>query len=796
MAERENDAKRDDLIQGYDFRKTDLASSMKETLGNRFLGMDVDPATSRFLDFAFNQALPHIAVQIEEHGGKFLKDLLMSTGIEADEIKASEFGKKHAAKLAIAAVLAEPGLSVAAAAYDSANKLNNVRIGLTPNAKGNSTLTASAEALFGSNNEVVQNARTRIYNQLYTEIAGTLARSVVTLPALFAVKSRTQARIKSQTDEIDVNLAIKDPEKRKQYIREHMVKSGADVGKVLHEEKIKQIKEMRTEYEGEYKKFADGSEGKKVREEIAKRLQDDREYAQELGVGHIFYSRDNATGKYTSSKNVGKDELKKKSFLKDNPELSRAIDKELKYRFVEDVKHGEAFDDTWVKQDRSRYRRQDAGKGYTTVVDGLDKLYAQMQEQILGKQKAAEQELRGNSKDPSAVNLLDQGTMGLASIVGTQLHKILVGNKKEEYSKPVALDLILHMRKVIHEDKKEHREMDSIPNYGEKSGDSSFTQYVHKIFEQHQLDCKQSEVGSRYFDHFKQAEFSDDAVFKMDDKDLSAYEVAVKHIARAIKEGQMDSISLINLVGQRKIVQKDGKHFGPKGSNGVPSAIINEVNTQCAANSACGQISQEQLSGILSTIVFSEEEIKAGFAADGAFIGDEKSFLFMLLEAQIHDVEAMKKLTGLTTSEMDSLRVQASSKFNEHFDAAINAIASMDDKDVAALAKYDITADEIKLIRDAAESAQAGGKSVNDTVTGEEGKQLKSAVANVIMAEEKEDKNFWQNRVKAKASEALNSAVSDALQTEAPESATARLAHKRHQKRESPSNDHSLGTAP
>jgi hypothetical protein len=793
MNDRVNDKGKDtqDVIQGYDFGKTDLASNLKGAIGSRFLGIDVDPATRRFFDTIFTQFLPHIANKVEEHGAQFIKDSLMSSGLVKDEIKAIELGKKHAGKLAWATVLAEPIISLTATGVDTTSKLNTLRLALTPISKNSGSL-ASVEALFGSSNEVVENARARIYSRLYTDIASTLARSVVTLPAVFAVRGRIQERLKGQTEEIDIELATKDPKKLEELVLAR-VKGGTQIEQTFEAQKTKQLKTMREEYIKEfdaYKKDRNG--GIKARDEIIKRIVADDAYAEDLKIGYLLNEK---SGNEVKRK-AGIDEkaLSNPTFLRQHPAVENAIEKELKYRFVEDVKGGKALNDGWVKPVQKRYSRS-GEKNFNTIEDSLDQLYLEMRNTIIGKQKAAEAELKAHkSNDPNSISIFDQGIMAVASLAGNQFHKILVGNKQEELNKPVALDLILHMRKVIHEDKKEHRETNTIPNYGEKSGDSSFTKFVHQVFEEHQIDSKQSEIGSRYFEHFKEAGFKDDVIFKMADKDLSGYEVAVKHIARAIKEGRMDSIALINLVGQRKIVQRDAKHFGPKGANGAPSAIVAEIDKECACNAAQREISQEQLSELLSNFVFSEEELKAGFAAGGAFKGEEKSFLFMLLDSQVQDAEAMKRITGLTTLEMDELRKHSQGTFTKHFDAAVSAIAAMSDEEIGKLAKYDITKEEVQLIRDAAESARAAGKTVNDVFTGEESQPLKTAIANVMMAEEREGQNFWQNRVKVKANEALENAVSEALKHEKSEHHHVRLANERAHKHKH-SNSDSLGIA-
>ncbi len=707
------------VIQGFDLEKTDLASTLQNTLKSRFAGMEVDPATQNMMNFLLYQFVPYASEQVEKHGVKFLRDTAITSGITKDLSVANTIGKKYAPLLAYATVLAEPIISLGASAYDATNRVNDLRKALTPISKSNHKF-ASVEAIFGSNNEVVQNARGKIYSNLYADFTGVLARSIVSIPMVMAIRGRAHERAKLQAEEVDLELAHSDPKKLEEYILKQ-VKGGSSVHTSVEDLKFKQIKEMREAYHKEFETYKNGTEGKKALDEITKRFASDREFARQAGVEHLFFERGE---EYKPRHDFADKDARREAFrrnsslVKDNPELERQLDKQLKYRFVEDVKYGKAFDHTWVESKLDRYGRriQDERKtGPSTVEESIEHVYSAMQDKLLGKKAAAEQELKGHGGKDSGVDIMNQMLAGVAAIAGTQLDKLFVGDKRKELNKPIAMELIMHLKKVL----EESPGAGSIPNLGERAGDSSYVKYVHEVFQQHQMDCKKAEIGERYFDKLKASRFDDEAIFQMRDEDLSAYEVAIKHIARALKEGQMDAAALINLVGQRKIVQKDGKHFGPKGSDSKKEGVLEEINKQCACIAAHKELSGEQLSELLSNLVFTEEDIKAGFAANGAFKGEERAFLFALLDAQIKDVEAMKKLTGLGESEMANLRKQSASHFAEHFDAAIATIAGLSNEELSHLAKHEITPDEITLIRQAAASMQQSGKHVNDLANGE-----------------------------------------------------------------------------
>lgn len=751
-----------DVIKGFDLEKTDLSKTLQSTLASRFAGMEVDASTKTFLDFLLYQFMPHAAEKVEKHGVKFLKDTALSTGLMKSETAALNFGKEHAPKLAVATVLAEPILSLGVSAYDTTTRVNDLRKALTPIAKGNNKY-ASVEAIFGSNNEVVQNARSKIYSQLYADVGGVVARSIVALPALITVRNRAKERAKLQENEVDLELAIKDPEARKKYIQDQ-IKGGSSIHSSVEEEKDKHLKQERTTYQKEFEAWESGTEGKKASEEILKRLKTDDDYAKKLGVDQILKRQIEVTKNGNKTQTTVKDGLANKYrdnrsiFKNEGSEIERVVKKQLRYRFVDDVKNGKAFDHTWIEQKMDRFGRPYADEkrsGPRTIEESIEGFYKDMADKLSGKKAAAENELKAHKGDGKGPDIFNQGIMGLASLAGNKLDQLLVGDKRKDLSKPIAMELIMHLKKT-HD---ENPEAESVANYGSKSGDSSFVKFVHDIFQQHQVDCHKSEVGDRYFDKIKHANFKDEAIFQMRDEDLGAYEVAIKHIARAIKEGQMDAVALINLVGQRKIVQKDGKHFGPKGSDGKAEGVLDEINKQCACIASHKGLTAEQLSELMAKFVFTEEELKAGFAVGGTFAGEEKSFMFALLESQVKDAGTMKKITGLTEDEMDHLRKTSRSHFTRHFDAAITTIAEMSNDELADLVKYEITPDEIKLIRNAASGMKSSGKHAEDLATGEAKEHLEAAVANVVMAEQKEDAPKWRDRVQKRIKDSIASAL-------------------------------------
>ncbi len=751
----------DGIVKGFDLEKTDLSKVMANTISSRFAGMEVDPSTKTFLDFLLYQFVPYAADQVEKHGVKFLRDTALSSGLVKDETKALHIGKKYAPALAMATVLAEPIISLGASGYDTTNRLNELRKALSPVSKSNHKF-ASVEAIFGSNNEVVQNARNKIYGQLYADVGGVLARSIVAIPALMTVRSRTKERLKAQSEEVDLELAMKDPKALEAYLQKN-VQSTSSVHNSVEEVKVKHIKKMREDYVKEFETWEKGTDGKKAYEEILKRIKEDSDYAQKLGLSGVLNRSVETTidnRKVTSkvSDLLASKRTSNRSLSREHGEIDRAVKKQLKYRFVEDAKQGQALNDQWIEPKLDRWGRSaetEKKSGFRTLEEGAEKLYAEMYDRMMGKKTAAEQELKTHGGSGNSPDIFNQGIMGLASIAGNQLDKLLVGNKRKELDKPVALDLIMHMKKVL----EDSPGAASIPNFGDRSGDGSYLKYVHEIFQQHQIDCHKSEIGERYFDKLTHARFSDEAVFQMKDEELSAYEVAVKHIARALKEGQMDAAALINLVGQRKIVQKDGKHFGPKGSDGKAQGVIDEINKQCACISAHKELSAEQLSELMSRFVFSEEELKAGFTTNGAFQGEDKPFMFALLESQVKDIETMKKITGLSEAQMETLRKQATSQFSKHFDTVIATIAEMSNEELANLSKHEITVDEIKMIRDAAASMKQSGKHAVDVVSGEAKEHLEAAVANVVMAEHKEDAPSWRERVQKRIKESVANAL-------------------------------------
>lgn len=122
-------------------------------------------------------------------------------------------------------------------------------------------------------------------------------------------------------------------------------------------------------------------------------------------------------------------------------------------------------------------------------------------------------------------------TWAILGSVGSEVAKDAVAKDKTDTYKNTALDMITKLSDTVIE--KDNTSVDGI----------KIDTYIRDIFNTHQKNMGQPEIGKR---------------FKKD------FEYACKEIAEAITEGRMHPMSMVNLVGERSIVSDQGKHIATK----------------------------------------------------------------------------------------------------------------------------------------------------------------------------------------------------------------------------------------
>ncbi len=155
-------------------------------------------------------------------------------------------------------------------------------------------------------------------------------------------------------------------------------------------------------------------------------------------------------------------------------------------------------------------------------------------------------EIKKDSKKeatPARNNLMHYGA-AIATLIAQGVGNSMFGARTNNIQPVSAFDMIWTLKKQLDDDPK--MQSFSLPkgmriegSKGRNSGELPLTDYVMQIFRQHERDCDaDSEIGKR-----------------LNEKLHSVSGM----IANALREGELDGMALIALVGERKVVKEGGK---------------------------------------------------------------------------------------------------------------------------------------------------------------------------------------------------------------------------------------------
>lgn len=221
--------------------------------------------------------------------------------------------------------------------------------------------------------------------------------------------------------------------------------------------------------------------------------------------------------------------------------------------------------------------------------------------------------------------------------------------------KTTALDMIEKLSDTVINDKN-----------AKSVGGLSFDAYIRKILDTHQENMGQPHIGKRFDE-------------KMD--------YACKEIARAITEGRMHPMALVNLVGERKVVKEMGKHIASR------EEVTQALDEQIKLMPAKFAVDAEEY---ITEAAVTEKDIK--HAVDTLPEKDRAFFVSLLPE------EVAKKV-GVKDEEIKVAHDMARDGFAEHLAQAALDLATLSDE---KLKEAKLSEAEIKLIREIAPQAKEG----------------------------------------------------------------------------------------
>lgn len=692
----------------------------------QLFGLKISKGAENTIRVLIDQFIPHVAGKVSENARDYIQKFALSQGKTHKE--AIALGGKYGRYVGYSVVLAQPLAELAATAYQTSSRLNDLRLAVTPILRANG-YNPTLEGIFSDgNNEVIRNARAKVYNIGVNELVKTTARSVALIPAFYTFHNQQQAKEK-ELDERDKLKLLADapPEEYEAYVKEKL--GGVSS---ISEGQGQRLRDILSKNEEKYQKEFESFRSKnktKIRRDVEKEIESGLlEVERYKGVRESQVYQRGKGGKLESTK--------------DNRKIvDHIVEERTKQEFA---KKSLPWDEDWIPAN-TRYGR---GEKPNTLKRSYEEAHAKITE-MLNEQAMGATKVKKESKESD--KMLTQGMLGLGSLAGEMLEGMLTTKDAERLKHHIALDYITSLSKQL----KENAQIELISGPSGSNEEYGFAQYVHKIFQKNQIDSGYAEIGDRYFEHFKEAGWSDKNIQKLDDAELSAYEVAIKHTAKYIEEGRMDPLALINLVGQRKIVAKSGKSFSvlsPQADeDDVKQALLKEIDRQAALLKPNYHMAQEQISEQLAGYTFTTEELRAAFSANG-LKGDERAFMFALIDANTPDDKVIKQLTGLDEHHIKQLRLESQERFSTLLDAAIREIADMKPEQFASLIQQrHLTESEIgtlqQIVREASESRTA----TPDVLHQDSRRVVENAVTNILMAKRDEDPGFWQDRIRSRA---------------------------------------------
>jgi hypothetical protein len=727
----------------------------------RFLGMKLSPQVASQLSTFYPALLTWASKKGENiaipRAEKFAEKMLGKTGAEA-----RHFGSKTGDVVGYGIILSNQIFNVGRTIYDSVQSLNDLRVAVKPLAKSSGKL--SQVAPLSGDNEVVSNARSKINGIFWRSMTQTATSTIGAAPALVIKWNEQGVKNLQRTKLRELESAHGNPEELANLLEKDLAGGGVhakgsadDMRKALNI----MIERRRTAYEADCEAFiAKGLAGKK--QELEKALS--ALSAENLAHGVRTLETHGFDTRYLSRRidhvlehnapDAAKPLLQQavtefQTSNRDN--IEHCAREGLKTAYV---RREGAFDRNWTKylEDGDSYYNYDKPTIKKQIEADVEKV-RDMQQKAQAEAHAQHRDADGN----------DIGTMaaGLgAGIVAEFATKVLGGKSLEKYRQPIALDRILHLRRVLENvTNNAPEEVPGIGIPGAKSNerDMSYTRYVHEVFQQHRRDCNRSEIGERFTEHFDQAGWKDADITHMADKDLTAYEFAVKTIAKRIKDGRMDAIALIRLVGdkQKKIVQDDGLSFGPRNSrdeDATKKAIHDIIDEQTALLHVTSAKTNEEINDKLGNFVFGLDDLKHALESKE---GDpqQRAFIFTVFSDVVGSDEKLCKQLGINAARCKELRNETTQHFDSMLDGAVDVLAEMIEKNPGEIEKkLKLTEKEKGLILSLAGRAKEEGKDITDIAENrEEIRSIETVVANAAMSlgNDAEGQGFWQRLMTA-----------------------------------------------
>ena len=665
----------------------------------------------------------------------------------AGEHEATKFAGKAGNAIGYGVILSKQIFDVGGHVYDALNSLNDLRRAVKPLHDAGVANTAP----LSGNNEVVSNARSKIRNLFWNKLVHTAVGTIAISPALYGKITEQKTLNQKRAEQLEFER-IKGDEKALAVFLES--EAGIKAGTLDNDVHVKKlelaIEGRRKAYFAKYEAFKTEhvriveEETKKILQLTPENIRQKLAVLQNHGIETRHFQQ--------ALKRVGRNTDNIKTVIEEfNREIQIAlpdiVEEKIKARFVK--QHG-AFDHEWAEYLGSdRHSRRPL-----TIQESMQQKYSQLEE---GARKSLDEDegygYRGHQRRDQQTSEIAKMAAGLgAGIVAELFGNKLVGNKLKKYSDPIALDRILHLRRALEQSQGEPPEL--IPDLSGRN-DMGYVRYVHEIFQEHQNDCSRPAIGGRFIESFEKSRWDDTAIWQLKDEELTPYEYAVKTIAKRIKDKQMDTIALIDLVGspKSKVVRANGRSFGPLGvsqdDEKLKVALKKLVDDKSIKLRVEEKQTKEQINEKLADFTFSTDDLKKVLKSKDVN-PEERTFIFAMFNDVFgNDGQVLSKLE-ISKEEAERLGKESNAEFTRHLDNGVALLNEILEQEPETLAK--LITDKQKQLILSLKDGIADGKHVEDLMESrEERHAIETTIANAMMAiQPNQNKTgFWQRLITA-----------------------------------------------
>lgn len=309
------------------------------------------------------------------------------------------------------------------------------------------------------------------------------------------------------------------------------------------------------------------------------------------------------------------------------------------------------------------------------------------------------QHVQTTPAQPSKANELIEWIMGSFAVGRGSIASYIITHNERKLGRhgnaPTALEMVQELERQVSSDP--HARGYQMP--GQHHGhDYPLAEYIKQIMIQHQVDM---------------ADISDKHTEIRDALKDDLYNVS-KRLAQAISNGDIGTLSLVRMIGEGRIIKKQGRAI-------APIEDVDELIRQASGKQS--SYVHVDPAEYYKDASFNREQLKAALKG---LEGDEKRIFASMFP------DSILEEAGMSTKDIKAMRDSTAKEYDKLIAEAIVGLNSKTDDELKTM---NLAQNEIKHLRDAADSISAGGieavKEMKIAVAGDRG--VEHLLANAVV---------------------------------------------------------------